>query len=381
MVRLNATTLSVMPRISAVEIGKLGQSSFIVAPPVLFRDLEQMVGGLLDKVSEDFRQSPNSAGPAMFELQSELAAVKQKTTPEVWKEIQSLCLAHPVSKIFHQDPFTGHCFRKPRGYAGDAELLDYLYGITDAPPGTSPIGRSIFHHMMEQQGALSVRSRGRILAQVIDEVAERRKSPRILSIACGHLREGIHSQALMGGRVGEFIALDQDTDSLAHVARAYAGTGVKTVNGSVKALLGEKIWFEGFDLVYAAGLYDYLSERVAVRLTRMMFDMLAPGGRLLVANFAPTLPEVGYMETFMDWKLIYRTAEEMARLSGDISGDEWKSNRLFWDEPENIVFLDIVKRAAVKPMMEFRGAGKKFSVPGREFFRPGNRPHRAAAIR
>ncbi|HET6251645.1 MAG TPA: class I SAM-dependent methyltransferase [Tepidisphaeraceae bacterium] len=373
-VRHNGTALAVMQApITAVEIGKLGQSSLTTAPPVLFRDLEQMVSSLLERVGAEFRANPNSAGPAMFELQSELRCVKQKTSPEVWQDIAALCLAHPVSRIFHEDPFTGHCFRKPRGYAGDAELLDYLYGISDAPSATSPIGRSIFHHMMEQQGALSVRSRGKILAQVIDETADTRPSPRILSIACGHLREGHHSKALAEGRIGEFIAFDQDADSLAHVSRAFAGKGVKTVSGSVKSILGEKMWFEGFDLVYAAGLYDYLSERVAIRLTRMMFDMLAPGGRLLVANFAPTLPEVGYMETFMDWKLIYRTAEEMARLSSDIPGDEWKSNRLFWDEPENIVFLDVVKRAKVKPIMEFRGAGRKFNVPGRQFFRGQNR--------
>jgi hypothetical protein len=77
-----------------------------------------------------------------------------------------------------------------------------------------------------------------------------------------------------------------------------------------------------------------------------MFDMVVPGGRVLVANFAPGLPEVGYMESFMAWKLIYRTPEEMTRLSADIPGSEWKSHRVFWDASENIVFLDVVKRAA-----------------------------------
>ena len=168
----------------------------------------------------------------------------------------------------------------------------------------------------------------------------------------------------MSGEVPEFVALDQDVDSLQHVNRAYAGTGVRTVQGSVKSILAGKIAFEGFDFVYAAGLYDYLAERIATRFTRTMFDMLAPGGRLLVANFAPVLPEVGYMETFMDWKLIYRTAEEMARLSSEIPGDEWKSNQLFWDEPENIIFLELVKRVPVAPQMEFRGAGTRFIAPG-----------------
>ena len=87
---------------------------------------------------------------------------------------------------------------------------------------------------------------------------------------------------------------------------------------------------------------------------------------MLVANFAPTLPEVGYMETFMDWKLIYRTAEEMALLSGEIPGDEWKSSRLFWDEPENIIFLDLVKRdgrPAGDGLQSEGGVRNQFDVP------------------
>ncbi|HWE01926.1 MAG TPA: class I SAM-dependent methyltransferase [Tepidisphaeraceae bacterium] len=350
---------------TSLEIGKLGQAAALRGETPSATDTDSVatvILRLLDKVLIEFQETPDSAGPAMYDLQSELGSVKEKSTPEVWSMVTALCLAHPVSDLIHQDPFTRHCFTKPRGYAGDAELLDYLYGVSEAPAGTTPLGRSICNHMMDQQGGRSVRSRGKILARLIDETADIRRQPRILSIACGHLREGVHSQALMSGRISEFVALDQDADSLAHVEQAYAGTNVRTVRASVKSILGGKIRFEGFDFVYAAGLYDYLSERVATRFTRMMFDMLSPGGRLLVANFAPVLPEVGYMETFMDWKLIYRTAEEMSLLSGDIPGSEWKSNRLFWDEPENIVFLELVKRAVVKPELTYMGKGKRFSV-------------------
>ena len=39
---------------------------------------------------------------------------------------------------------------------------------------------------------------------------------------------------------------------------------------------------------------------------------------LVVANFLPDIWGAGYMETFMDWKLIYRTAEEMEGLCANI---------------------------------------------------------------
>lgn len=302
--------------------------------------------GLLDETYDAFLAFPDDAGDAMYQLQSRLREIKLRCSADDWGRVAAECETHPVSRLVRQDPFTRHSYEKPGGYAGDARLLDYLYGIADVPPGTTPLGASIFGHMMAQQGALGVRARGDVLADMIDETADAFEQPRVLSIACGHLREGRRSAALMDGRIGELVALDQDAASLAEVERAYAGTPVRTVQCSVRAILSGKVDLRGFHFVYAAGLYDYLSERVAQRLTKLMFDMVVPGGRVLVANFAPGLPEVGYMETFMGWTLIYRTPEEVGRLSAAIPADDWSSHRVFWDASRNIVFLDVQKRAA-----------------------------------
>ena len=50
------------------------------------------------------------------------------------------------------------------------------------------------------------------------------------------------------------------------------------------------------------------------------------------------------MESFMDWKLIYRTPEQMGVLSDHLPGDAWESHRLVWDAHGTISFLDVVKR-------------------------------------
>jgi hypothetical protein len=73
-----------------------------------------------------------------------------------------------------------------------------------------------------------------------------------------------------------------------------------------------------FDFIYSAGLYDYLSEDTAVRLTSKLASMLKPGGRLLIANMMPSLPSAGYMEAVMDWWLIYRTTQELKSLSAGV---------------------------------------------------------------
>lgn len=286
------------------------------------------------------------------------------TLPEdEWERLCRSALDHPIARALWQDPFTLHSFRKPRGYAGDAQLLDYIYNIADPPPGTTPLGGEVFHYMMGCLGARSVRSRAQILARIIDETAAAVSAPRILSVACGHLREAGHSAAVREGRVGEFVALDQDPESLAEVTRSVGPYGIRTVQNSVRTLLTERTDFRDFHLVYAAGLYDYLSERVAARLTRVLFDMVAPGGRVVVANFAAPLPESGYMESFMGWKLIYRGSEEMNMLSSEVPSGHWKSHRLFWDEHESVLFLDMVKRTSLRPVMVVQRRNG-YAVPG-----------------
>lgn len=237
----------------------------------------------------------------MAELFYGLAVLKNSFTSENWQKFsQSQFLQHSLVQLIHQDPFTYHSFVKPRGYAGDAVLLDFIYSYQNSDDIT-PLGQEIFNYTVNSTASISVRNRRKILANTIDEVALNTKSTRILSIACGHLREAHLSKAIQDKQIEELIALDQDQQSLEHIKTEFDIHPIRTVQSSVRSLIAQKLTFDNLDLVYAAGLYDYLSQPIALRLTRIMFEMLRSEGRLLVANFVPTLIDIGYMETFMQW--------------------------------------------------------------------------------
>ena len=70
----------------------------------------------------------------------------------------------------------------------------------------------------------------------------------------------------------------------------------------------------GLDLVYSAGLYDYLTEPVGRRLTELLYSKLRPGGRLLVGNLTEMPDSTWIMEFVVSWHLVYRTEESMMRL-------------------------------------------------------------------
>ena len=159
------------------------------------------------------------------------------------------------------------------------------------------------------------------------------------------MREAEYSQALKLGHVGEMIAFDQDEESLSLVNEAYGQYGVKTIQGSVRHLLAGKKTFHDFDFdfVYAAGLYDYLTAPIGTRLVNIMFDSLRPGGKMLIANFAHNIPDVGYMESYMDWWLIYRNEQEMRDLFKEIPQGKCSPVETFTDPLNNIIFAMVTK--------------------------------------
>jgi hypothetical protein len=284
---------------------------------------------------------------AMDQLCCGLQVQRGTLSAEAWAEQVDACLRHPLRELVHQDPFTRRAFAKPKGYAGDAQLLDYIYGREEqwpVPAGTSPLGRVLFEYTTAAPACSGVRARREFIANLLDQLAEEMRRPAVLSVAAGHLREVLLSAAVKRRKLGRYVALDADAESLAEVQRCYGFYGVETYTASFRRLLAGKFALEPFDLVYSTGLYDYLAQPAAQQLTAALFRLVRPRGRLLVANFLPGIRDVGYMETYMAWTLIYRTRRDMLDVAALIPEAEVRDIRLFSEENLNILFLQVTRR-------------------------------------
>lgn len=230
------------------------------------------------------------------------------------KELISTARAHPLFELTQQDPYTARAYNKPRGYAGDAVMLDYIYtGQTDH--GISPMGARIFQGTTRVSMGLSVVYRKALLNAYINDAAALHSPFSILSVASGHCREIEGSLVLNDAFQGAFIALDADAQSCAEVTATYTNPKVRALHGNVKQLLQNEVALPGlFNFIYSAGLFDYLNDAIARKLIATLLTRLAPQGRLLVANFVPSAYGRGYMACFMDWHLIYRTVDELKAL-------------------------------------------------------------------
>jgi extracellular factor (EF) 3-hydroxypalmitic acid methyl ester biosynthesis protein len=299
---------------------------------------------LLDSVYEKFNCGKIDEG--MTELVPGLKERRLNSGPKEWAAFVHSCLQHPLKDMLHQDPFTHRAFSKPRGYAGDAVLLDYIYGREEGwpPPETTELGQAIFEFTTRSAACEGVRSRRGFIAGLLDRLVEEVHCPHVLSIGAGHLREAALSAAVKRRKFGRFLALDSDATSLEEVERSYGRFGVERAAASIRQLLMQKINPGLFDLVYSTGLFDYLQQPFAQRLALLMFRMLRPGGRLVVANFLPGIPDLGYMESYMAWMLIYRTRLEMMSISAEIPQELIRDIRIFAEENQNIIFLQITKQ-------------------------------------
>jgi extracellular factor (EF) 3-hydroxypalmitic acid methyl ester biosynthesis protein len=252
--------------------------------------------------------------------------------PVRWSETRRALREHRLHGILMEDPYTARAATKPRGYAGDAELIDFAYD-RQAPDGASSRAVEMFSHSIAFPVSEAVRQRRLYAEGRLSDAWGAGK--RICALACGHLREG---DALIGHDVGNIVAVDQDRLSL-DVVRANHGITIRTEHANVIHFLRNAAKRgEQYDLIYTLGLTDYFDTRAMSLLHRLMKSCLAPGGEIMLANFLPGHLAVGWMDAVMDWHLIYRNEADLQRHAAEIG----MTARTFRDPTGSIAFCEMI---------------------------------------
>ena len=246
--------------------------------------------------------------------------------PANWAETRAVLHRHPLHSVLLQDPFTAHSASRPRGYPGDAGLIDLIYDM-QPPASTSAMGRAIFDVTIKFQAPEGVRQR-RLHAETVVAAAQA-EGQRVLVLAGGHLRE---ADPLIGRDLRRFTVVDQDAQSLAQV-HAKHGVAITLIEANVFHYLRRAAKAgEQFDLIYTLGLTDYLDTRAMQLLHQLMKACLAPHGTLLLANFGPHHLGTGWMDAVMDWRLVYREEAELETFALNIG-----MNPVTWRDPTGSV--------------------------------------------
>jgi len=257
-------------------------------------------------------------------------------------ELKQYCLSHPIMNYLNQEATVSHSLSKPRGYSGDADMIDYYYRLKGNYKNSTFFGREIHNILMDSTSCASVRWRAKHLSEIFQSIYhEKEAGINVLSVASGHIRELGYIEN-RNQVFNKFTALDQDNQSNNEARSSYDGQFLNIVDESISYILRDGFKDQEYDFVYSAGLFDYLNDKLASKLIQKLYACVKKGGSLLVPNFAKGITERAFMDIFMDWELIYRNEEDMSGLAENAGVPE-ESISLYRDPMHNVIYMKISK--------------------------------------
>lgn len=225
--------------------------------------------------------------------------------------------------FFLQGQLIKWCLDKPYGYSGDFKIIDDIYQNKPTTVGFARLWDDWFQQLSASR---AVRERKEDFKRLIlDFLKENRKTNlRIMNLACGPAREikellENDSEKLLSEAT--FDCYDLEMRALEYAKQLL--NNHKNINFSqknairlaLKKDIKEEIPYS-YDLIYSTGLFDYLDERIAVRLVANLKKLLKPGAIIIIANAADKYSNssAAWMEWAVDWYLIYRTEYEFKKI-------------------------------------------------------------------
>ncbi len=309
---------------------------------------------------------------ALAHAQAEIWAAH--VTPVNQRRVAELIHRHPLhEEVLLQSAFIRHAYQKPYGYPGDKDLM--LMIGTKHDYGAS--NYSVLHNRvyLNLPAAAAVRQRVRTMYRRLVTLPDNAK---VLVLACGPALEVRYFCERYPQRMTRFDLIDHDPRAIAYTRATIPASNVRHFVGSALEFARGKLAVEqvdddkrhptilalaAYDVVYAMGLYDYLSHYPGVTndgtlgLTKTLFSLVKPGGQLIVGNYlepSATNPHKHshrlMMELYSEWYLRYRNLDEIHAFMDGIPPSEYSAihtNEYLGyrpDVPPTIGFLVITKQ-------------------------------------
>lgn len=227
-------------------------------------------------------------------------------------------------------PFVFRTYTKPLGYAGDYQMVNQI--LEDPRQGPSTYFQIVNTAFLQTAVAVAHRNRIDLLVNFLGRMADAARLAgrpfRILNVGCGpaveiqRFLESYPHPELLSFELVDFSeeTLGWTRDALGAIMRRTGRSAfINYVHDSVHQLLKRRVEpalesAREFDVVYCAGLFDYLSDKVCARLLTHFTSRMRRGGRLLVTNVHQSNPDRPGMEHLLEWYLIYRDEAKMAQL-------------------------------------------------------------------
>lgn len=188
-----------------------------------------------------------------------------------------------------------HCIQRirtwPQGYQGDYKTIESIYRNTPLSEG---IGYYLDLLALNWPLASGVRTRLSTLKKILRKELSGRQNPSILNIACGSCREVFELSTDIENSGARFTCIDLDNDALAFAANRLSFTNISPVSSdqvilrkyNAVRMFDHELNMNEFgrqDIIYSVGFFDYLESEFLIRLLHSLYNLLNPGGLLILS--------------------------------------------------------------------------------------------------
>lgn len=228
-------------------------------------------------------------------------------------------LREVMKRVLSPETMHGWAFCKPYGYAGDFEIIDrhYLQYVCSDPQLAN---WDRYWHC--SPSATAVRNRKTYFHQLLQRHVKARDSGalEVLNIASGPARDVL--EFLNGCKANShFDCVEHDERAILHAQNICAPEASRVTFRHGNALRFRPVKL--YNLIWAAGLFDYFSDRTFKFVLGRLLPFVAPGGELVIGNFnlSHSSADLCWMRLY-EWELQYRTADHLRTLAVQAGADD-----------------------------------------------------------
>lgn len=247
------------------------------------------------------------------ELKEFYTSVNRKRKQGIMTDDDVLALWQSVPEVLcTTDTLQGYVVLKPRGYDGDFVIIERIYSGW-LSPREHLVNWDRFFHV--QAAPRAVINRKDYCINILRSLNDQDIHRDVLNIGCGPIQDIV--EFLSAGKSKVFFeCVDYDKGAIEY-----------SFNKAQKMGLLSHIEFhrdnafkfkpsKQYDLIWSAGLFDYLNEDTFKMLLSKLLVFVKPGGQLVVGNFSLNNPCRDWMECGR-WFLHHRSPDDLIKIATD----------------------------------------------------------------
>ncbi len=220
----------------------------------------------------------------------------------IWKALPDVYIT--------KDTMQGYALLKPHGYSGDFVIIERIYQRWTSPKEHLVNWDRFFH---AQEAPQAIINRKKYFIDLLNSLDKKDGNHHVLNIGCGPCQDIV--EFLLQGKSHVFFeCVDYDKNAVEYSHNKVKEKGFLS---NVEFHRDNAFKFrpsKQYDLIWSAGLFDYLDEKTFMMLLSKQMTFLKSGGELVVGNFSLNNPTRDYMECG-NWFLHHRSSDDLIKIT------------------------------------------------------------------